>query len=85
LKQRTADVAGTLSEEGSVDGDDLRHICDRIFRETRGVRGKQHVPGCVELKVDLYYDNRDDNTKVPTLWNGEYTLVQKDTAGAAQA
>ena len=34
-----------------------------------------------KMKVDLYYDNRDDNTKDPLDWNGEYTLVQKDTTG----
>ncbi len=34
-----------------------------------------------KMKVDLYYDNRDDCTRDPLLWNGEYTLVQKDTAG----
>jgi hypothetical protein len=34
-----------------------------------------------KMKVDLYYDDRDDNTKVPLLWNGEYTLVQRDTGG----
>ena len=31
-----------------------------------------------KMRVDLYYDNRDDKTQVPLLWNGEYTLVQKD-------
>ena len=34
-----------------------------------------------QMKVDLYYDDRADKTKVPLAWNGEYTLVQKDTAG----
>ena len=33
-----------------------------------------------KMKVELLYDNRDDNTRVPLLWNGEYTLVPKDTA-----
>ena len=32
-----------------------------------------------KMKVDLYYD---DNNKVPLLWNGEYTLVQRNTTGA---
>ncbi len=32
-----------------------------------------------KMRVDLYYDDRDDNTKVPLLWNGRYTLVQRDT------
>jgi hypothetical protein len=32
-----------------------------------------------KMRVDLYYDDRDDNTKVPLLWNGEYSLVQRDT------
>ena len=35
-----------------------------------------------KMEVDLYYENLDDNAKVPLLWNGEYTLVQKDAAGA---
>jgi hypothetical protein len=30
------------------------------------------------MTLDLYYDNRDDTTKGPLLWNGEYTLLQKD-------
>jgi hypothetical protein len=34
-----------------------------------------------KMKVDLYYDDREDNTKVPLLWNGEYTLAPKDTTG----
>jgi hypothetical protein len=33
-----------------------------------------------KMKVDLYYDDRDDRTKVPLPWNGEYTLVQKEAA-----
>ena len=36
-----------------------------------------------KMKVDLYYDNRDENTKVGLLWNGEYTLVPKDAARGA--
>ena len=36
-----------------------------------------------EMKVDLYYDDRGENTKVPLLWNGDYTLLQKDAAGAS--
>lgn len=35
-----------------------------------------------KMKVDLYYDDRDSNTKVPLLWNGEYALVQKGASGA---
>ena len=35
-----------------------------------------------KMKVDLYYDNRDDNTKVPLTWNGEYTLVKRNTTEA---
>jgi len=34
------------------------------------------------MKVDLYYDNRDETPKVPLLWNGEYTLLRKDAAAA---
>jgi hypothetical protein len=30
-----------------------------------------------KMKVDLYYDDRSDNAKVPLPWNGEYTLEQK--------
>ena len=33
-----------------------------------------------KMKVDLYYDDREDNTQVPLPWNGEYTLVPKGTA-----
>lgn len=32
-----------------------------------------------KMRVDLYYDDREDNTKVPLLWNGEYTLLQRET------
>ena len=32
------------------------------------------------MKVDLYYDDREDNTRVPLSWNGEYTLVDRDTS-----
>jgi len=35
-----------------------------------------------KMTVDLYYDNRDDNTKVPLTWNGEYTLVKRNTTEA---
>ena len=35
-----------------------------------------------KMTVDLYYDNRDDKTKVPLRWNGEYTLVQRDATRA---
>ena len=31
-----------------------------------------------KMKVDLYYDDRSANKKVPLPWNDEYTLVQKD-------
>ncbi len=34
------------------------------------------------LEVDLYYDDRDENTKVPLQWNGEYALMQKDAVRA---
>ena len=34
-----------------------------------------------KMRVDLYYDDPADKTKVPLAWNGEYTLVQKDTTG----
>ena len=34
-----------------------------------------------KMRVDLYYDDREDNTKVPLPWNGEYTLVERDTSG----
>jgi hypothetical protein len=33
-----------------------------------------------KMTLDLYYDDRDERTKAPLLWNGEYTLVQKDAA-----
>jgi hypothetical protein len=33
-----------------------------------------------KMEVDLYYDNRDERTRHPLPWNGEYTLVEKDTA-----
>ena len=48
MKQRTADVAGTLGEEIPIDGDDLRHINNRILGKARGVRGKEHVSRGVE-------------------------------------
>ena len=34
-----------------------------------------------KMKVDLYYDDRGDESKVPLPWNGEYTLAEKDAAG----
>jgi len=34
-----------------------------------------------KMNVDLYYDDRDGNTRVALLWNGEYTLLQRDTPG----
>lgn len=44
--------------------------------------GKQRYVGRVDIaagtmKVDLYYDNRDDSSRVPLPWNGEYRLVEK--------
>lgn len=36
------------------------------------------------MKIDLYYENRDDSTKVPLPWNGEYTLVPKDAAASGR-
>jgi hypothetical protein len=33
-----------------------------------------------KMKVNLSSDNRDEDTQVPLLWNGEYTLVQRDAA-----
>ena len=33
------------------------------------------------MRVDLYYDNHDDNSRVPLPWNGEYTLVEKQSSG----
>lgn len=35
-----------------------------------------------KMNVDLYYDDHEDNTKVPLLWNGKYTLVARDTGAA---
>jgi len=34
-----------------------------------------------KMNVDLYYHDRDANTKVALLWNGEYMLLQRDTTG----
>lgn len=33
------------------------------------------------MSVDLYYDDGTANRKVPLPWNGEYTLIEKSTAG----
>ena len=33
-----------------------------------------------KMNVELYYDNRDEGSKVPLPWNGEYTLMQKKAA-----
>lgn len=29
-----------------------------------------------KMKIDLSYDDHGSHTKVPLLWNGDYTLVQ---------
>jgi hypothetical protein len=34
------------------------------------------------MKVDLYYDDRDEHSQVPLLWNGDYTLVRRDATGS---
>jgi hypothetical protein len=43
--------------------------------------GRVAITGA-KMKVDLYYDNPDENTKVPLTWNGDYILVQRDTPRA---
>lgn len=35
-----------------------------------------------KMKLNLFYDDRSDNSKVPMDWNGEYTLVEKETGVA---
>ncbi len=31
-----------------------------------------------KMEVNLYYDDKNEMTKAPLPWNGEYTLVQQD-------
>ena len=31
-----------------------------------------------KMKINLYYDDRSEDTKVPLDWNGEYTLVESE-------
>ena len=33
------------------------------------------------MKIDLYYNDRDENREVALLWNGVYTLTRKTVAG----
>ena len=62
--------------EGVIEGTEIRARSGSLRYAGRVVIAKG------KMKVDLYYDDPDDDTKVPLLWNGEYTLVQKDAAGS---
>jgi hypothetical protein len=61
--------------EGVIEGSEIPVMPGKLRYAGRVVITKG------EMEVDLYYDDREDNTKVPLLWNGEYTLVQRDTSG----
>ena len=58
--------------EGVIEGTEIR-----VRSGSLRYAGRVLIAGR-KMKVDLYYDNPDEDTKVPLLWNGEYTLVQKD-------
>ena len=58
--------------EGVVDGAEIPVSPDKLRYTGRVVITKHR------MTVDLYYD---DGTRHPLPWNGEYTLVPKDTAG----
>lgn len=63
--------------EGVVEGADIPVRPGSLRYTGRIVLAKR------KMRVELYYDNRDEGTKVPLLWNGEYALIQKDSAGAS--
>ena len=56
--------------EGVIEGSEIPVSPDKLRDAVRVVIAKG------KIKVDLYYD---DSTKHPLPWNGEYTLVPKDT------
>ena len=61
--------------EGVIEGAEIPVRPGRLRYAGRvAIRGRQ-------MRVDLYYDDRGDNTKVPLAWNGGYTLVQREAAG----
>lgn len=50
-------------------------------------KGKLRYTGQVsitkdKMKVNFYYDDRSENTRVPLPWNGEYILIEKETGVA---
>jgi hypothetical protein len=57
--------------EGVIEGSEIPVMPGKLRYAGRVVITKG------KMKVDLYYDDRDSQTKVPLLWNGDYTLVQK--------
>lgn len=59
--------------EGVIEGSEIPVMPGKLRYAGRIVITKS------KMKVDLYYDDHDDNTRVPLLWNGEYTLVPRDT------
>lgn len=63
--------------EGEIEGSEIPVAPDKLPYGGRVVITKD------KMRVDLYYDDLSDNTKVPLLWNGEYTLVPRDVGRTA--
>ena len=58
--------------EGEIEGSEIPVPSDRLPYAGRVVITKG------KMKVDLYYDDHNGNTKRPLLWNDEYSLVPRD-------
>ena len=60
--------------EGVIKGSEIPVPADKLPYTGEIVINKN------KMKVDLYYDNRSEPKKVPTPWNDEYTLIERDVA-----
>jgi hypothetical protein len=60
--------------EGVIEGADI------VLTETSFRYAGRIVINKDRMTVDLYDDHRDDHRRVPASWNGEYILVERETA-----
>ena len=60
LEELASYAAGELHQKITVDGDDLRHIGHRVFRQACGFRREQHIArGINETSVSAQHDGND--------------------------